>query len=285
MSVSRLPADVEIVVAADRPVAGYWRELWQYRDLFYMLAWREVVLRYKQTAAGASWALVQPFITMVVMSVVFGRVADLPSEGAAPYPLMVFAGVLPWQFFAAGIMASSQGVVANANLISKVYFPRLIVATSPLLVVLVDMLVASLILFGMIAWYQFWPTWRIMVLPLLVLLAIVAALGPALAIGALTVRFRDFRFVMPFAMQVGLYVSPVAFSSSVVRDKLGEPLFFLYSLNPMVGVIDGFRWAILGAESTPYWPAMAVSLLLTAGVFALGLRYFRRTERQFADLV
>jgi lipopolysaccharide transport system permease protein len=275
----------DIVITPSGVVGGYWRELWRYRGLFYMLAWREVAVRYKQTVAGASWALVQPFVTMVVMSIVFGRVADLPSEGAVPYPLMVFAGVLPWQFFANGVMLSSQGVVANANLIAKVYFPRLIVAASPLLVALVDMLVASVILLGMMAWYEFWPTWRVIVLPLFGLLAVVAALGPALVIGALTVRYRDFRFIVPFALQIGLYVSPVAFSSTVVRSRLGDGLYLLYALNPMVGVIDGCRWALFGGESSPHWPGVALSVVLAALVFGFGLSYFRRAERQFADFV
>ena len=275
----------ELVIEPGRSASNYWRDLWRYRDLFYILAWRDVAVRYKQTVAGAAWAIVQPFMTMVIMTVVFGKIAGLPSEAGAPYPIMVFAAVLPWQFFANALASASQSVVGNSNLISKVYFPRLIIPASPVLVSLVDFLVAGSILAAMMVWFQFWPTWRVLVIPGLIVLAAVAALGPALIIAALTVRYRDFRFIIPFVVQLGLYVSPVAYSSAVVRRKLGDTLFLLYSLNPMVGVIDGFRWALLSGEGTLYWPGVATSALLTASLGAAGLAYFRQTERRFADLV
>jgi lipopolysaccharide transport system permease protein len=197
----------------------------------------------------------------------------------------VFAAMLPWQFFSNSLSSSSQSIVGNANLISKVYFPRLIIPTSSVVVSLVDFLVACSILAGLMVWFQFWPTWRVVTLPVFVVLAIVAALGPGLILTALTARYRDFRFVIPFIIQFGMWVSPVAYSSTVIRDKFGENLFLLYSLNPMVGVIDGFRWALLGGESTLYWPGFLTSILLTAILFAAGLLYFRKTERAFADVI
>jgi len=275
----------DIWIEAGHSEKHYWGDLWRYRELFYILAWRDVAVRYKQTVAGAAWALVQPIMSMVIMTVIFGKIAGLPSEGGAPYAIMVFAAMLPWQFFSNALSSASQSVVGNANLISKVYFPRLIIPASSVVVSFVDFMVAGVVLIGLMAWYQFWPTWRLLALPGFVSLAVLAALGPGLIITALMVRYRDFRFIIPFIVQFGLYVSPVAYSSSVVRDKLGENLFLLYSLNPMVGVIDGFRWAILGSESTPYWPGFLISLVITAVLFLAGVLYFRRTEKAFADLI
>jgi lipopolysaccharide transport system permease protein len=281
-----LPANSdELVIEPGRSFRHYWHDLWRYRELFYILAWRDVAVRYKQTIAGAAWAVVQPLMSMVIMTVIFGKIAGLPSEGGAPYPVMVFAAMLPWQFFSNSLSSSSQSIVGNANLISKVYFPRLIIPTSSVVVSFIDFLVAGSVLLAMMLWFQFWPTWRVVTLPLFVVLAILAALGPGLIITALTVRYRDFRFIIPFIVQFGLYVSPVAYSSTVVREKLGEKIFLLYSLNPMVGVIDGFRWALLGGESALYWPGFLISALLTALLCVLGLRYFRSTERVFADLI
>ena len=275
----------ELIIEPGRVFKNYWHDLWRYRELFYILSWRDVAVRYKQTVAGAAWAVVQPFMSMVIMTVIFGKIAGLPSEGGAPYPIMVFAAMLPWQFFANALSSASQSIVGNANLISKVYFPRLIIPTSSVVVSFVDFLVAGSILVGMMLWFQFWPTWRVVMIPGFVALAVLAALGPGLIITALTVRYRDFRFIIPFIVQFGLYVSPVAYSSAVVREKFGEKLFLLYSLNPMVGVIDGFRWALLGGESTIWWPGFLTSVLLTSVLCLSGVWYFRRTERKFADLI
>jgi lipopolysaccharide transport system permease protein len=275
----------ELVIEPGRSFQNYWRDLWRYRELFYILAWRDVAVRYKQTVAGAAWALVQPLASMVIMTVIFGKIAGLPSEGGAPYPLMVFAAMLPWQFFSNSLSSASQSVVGNANLISKVYFPRLIIPTSSVVVSLVDFLVACSILAGLMVWFQFWPTWRVVTLPVFVVLAIVAALGPGLILTALTVKYRDFRFIIPFIIQFGMWASPVAYSSAVIRDKFGDNLFLLYSLNPMVGVIDGFRWALLGGDSRLHWPGFVTSVLLTAVLCFLGIRVFRKTERMFADLI
>jgi lipopolysaccharide transport system permease protein len=259
----------------------YWRDLWRYRELFYVLAWRDVAVRYKQTIIGVAWAVVRPFLTMVVFTIVFGRLAKLPSEGAAPYALMVFAGLLPWQFFSTALSESSASLIGNANLISKVYFPRLIVPTAAVVVSFVDFLVSFAMLAGLMAWYRFIPGWQILTLPAFVAMAFLASLGPGLWITALNVKYRDFRYVIPFIVQFGLYVSPVGFSSSVVPEEWR----LLYSLNPVVGVIDGFRWAILRGESTLYLPGFMVSCAVIVFFLWLGIRQFRAMEKSFADLV
>jgi len=263
----------------------YWSDLWRHRELFYVLAWRDISVRYKQTFIGVAWALIQPVLTMLVMTVIFKRVAGLPSEGAAPYAVMVFAGMLPWQFFASSLSSSSQSVVGNAQLISKVYFPRMIVPASSVIVSFVDFIVSSILLLAMMGWYRFWPDWRILTLPLFMVLTFLAAAGPGLFVTALNVKYRDFRYVIPFIIQFGLYLSPVGFSSAVIRARFGDTLFTLYSLNPMVGVIDGFRWAILRGESRIYWPGFSLSVVLVSVFQEFGVRYFRRTEKTFADVI
>lgn len=277
--------EFDLWIEAGQSEKHYWRDLWRFRELFLVLAWRDVAVRYKQTAAGAGWAIVQPLLSMVIMTIIFGKVAGLPSEGAAPYAIMVFAGLLPWQFFANALTLASQSLVSNSNLISKVYFPRMIVPASSVVVSFVDFLFSGLILALLMIWYQFMPTWHVLILPLLVLWAVVAAFGPGLIITALMVRYRDFRFVVPFIVQFGLYVSPVAYSSQVIREKFGEGWFLVYSLNPMVGVIDGFRWAILGGSAELFWPGIVMSLILTIVLFAVAVSYFRKTERAFADII
>lgn len=277
--------DFDLWIEAGHTEKHYWADLWRYRELFYILAWRDVAVRYKQTVAGAAWALLQPLASMLVMTFIFGRIAGLPSEGNAPYAIMVFAAMLPWQFFSNALSSSSQSVVNNAQLISKIYFPRLIIPTSSVVVSLIDFAIAFTILVGLMVWYQFVPSWRLVTLPLFVVLAIVAALGPGLIITALTVRYRDFRIIIPFIVQFGLYVSPVAYSTSVVRATLGEKLFLLYSINPMVGVIDGFRWAILGGASRLHLPGFTLSVALSLVLLIVGVWYFRKTERVFADVI
>lgn len=277
--------EFDLWLQAGRTEKHYWLDLWRYRELFAILAWRDVAIRYKQTVAGAAWAIVQPFFSMVIMTVIFGKVAGLPSQGTAPYAIMVFAALLPWQFFANSLSTSSQSLVGNANLISKVYFPRLIIPTSAVVVACIDFLVSFVILITLMAWYQFIPSFRMLTLPLFVLFAFVAALGPGLIITALNVKYRDVRFVIPFLVQFGMYVSPVAYSSDVIRAKLGEGWFLLYSLNPIVGVIDGFRWAILGGNATIHWPSFCLSIVLSIILLALGISYFRKTEKSFADVI
>ena len=270
-----------LVIEAGRAEAHYWRDLWRYRELFYMLAWRDIAVRYKQTVIGVLWALLRPFLTMVVFSVIFGKIAKLPSAGSAPYPLMVFAGMLPWTFFSTALSEASNSLIGNANLISKVYFPRLIVPTASIVTSFVDFLISFLILIGMMIWYRFLPGIQILLLPLFVLLAFLASLGPGLWMTALNVKFRDFRYIIPFVVQFGLYVSPVGFSSTVVPEKWR----LLYSMNPMVGVIDGFRWCLLGGDCPLLGTGFAISLLVVAFFLWLGIRSFRKMERSFADII
>jgi lipopolysaccharide transport system permease protein len=270
----------EIVIEAGRTERQYWQDLWRYRELFYFLAWRDILVRYKQTAIGIAWALIRPFLTMIVFTVVFGQLAKLDT-GGTPYPILVFAGLLPWQFFSNALAECSSSLVGNSNLISKVYFPRLIVPASAVIVSFVDFMISGIILLGLMAYYVFIPDWRILTLPLFILIAFIASMGMGLWLAALTVEYRDFRFVVPFIVQLGLYVSPIGFSSSIVPEQWR----LLYSLNPMVGVIDGFRWAILGGESKLYLPGFALSLSLVLLLFWSGIWYFRKVEKTFADVI
>lgn len=279
------PEEFDLWLVAGHTEKHYWLDLWRYRELFAILAWRDIAIRYKQTVAGAAWAIVQPFLSMIIMTVIFGKVAGLPSEGGAPYSIMVFAGMLPWLFFSNSLASASQSLVGNANLISKVYFPRLIIPTSAVVVACMDFLVSFVILIGMMLFYQFAPSWRILTLPLFILLAFIAALGPGLIITALNVKYRDVRFVIPFLVQFGLYVSPVAYSSDVIRARIGDGWFMLYSMNPIVGVIDGFRWAILGTHSQIHLPSFSLSIVLAAILLFTGVWYFRKTEKTFADVI
>ena len=269
------------VIEPDRYDRNYWIDLWRYRELFRVLAWRDLAVRYKQTAIGTAWAVIRPFLTMLVFTVIFGRIAKLPSEGAAPYALMVFAGMLPWTFFSTGLSEASNSLVNNANLISKVYFPRLIVPTATVVVAFVDFLITFLILILLMVWYRYLPGWRLLLLPAFITLAFLASIGPALWMTALNVRYRDFRYVIPFIVQFGLYVSPVGFSSTIIPEKWR----LIYSLNPMVGVIDGFRWCILSGQSALYMPGLAASAGVGAFFLWFGLRRFRSMEKSFADLI
>ena len=270
----------ELIIEAGRTERQYWKDLWHYRELFYFLAWRDILVRYKQTVIGILWALLRPLLIMIVFTVVFGKLAKLPSEGV-PYPILVFAAMLPWQFFSSAFSGCSNSLIGNSNLISKVYFPRLAIPTSAVMVCFVDFFISLTLLFGLMAWYDFWPSWRILTLPLFILLALSIALGAGLWIAALNVKYRDFRYAVPFIVQMGLYISPVGFSSDIIPTQYR----LLYSLNPMVGVIDGFRWAILGNEINLYWPGFMLSMTLVVLIFIFSLRYFRRTERTFADII
>jgi lipopolysaccharide transport system permease protein len=272
---------MQTTLEAGRSEKNYWRDLWRYRELFQVLAWRDVSVRYKQTAIGVAWALIRPLLTTIVISAIFGKVAGLPSEGDAPYTLMVFAGMLPWTFFSSSLSDASNSLVSNSNLISKVYFPRLIVPISTVVVAFIDFLISFTILIGMMIWYQFVPGWQILLLPVFVALAFLASIGPGLWITALNVQYRDFRYVIPFIVQFGLYVSPIGFSSEVIPEKWR----LIYSLNPMVGVIDGFRWCILGGDCLIKWHSFGASLAVTAFFLWLGISKFRATEKSFADLI
>ena len=270
-----------IVIEAGRRERHYWLDLWRYRELFLVLAWRDLAVRYKQTAIGVAWALIRPFLSMVVFTVIFGRIAKLPSDGTAPYPLMVFAGLLPWTFFSTGLSEASSSLVNNASLIGKVYFPRMIVPSATVVVAFVDFLISFLILLVLMAWYAFLPGWQLLVLPAFVVLVFLTTMGPALWITSLNVKYRDFRYVIPFIVQFGLYLSPVGFSSNVVPEKWR----LFYSLNPMVGVIDGFRWCILGGQSGLYLPGLTAGIGVTAFFLWFGIHRFRMTEKSFADLI
>jgi len=270
----------EIVIEAGRTEAQYWRDLYRYRELFYFLSWRDILVRYKQTVIGIAWAIIRPFLTMVVFTIVFGKLAKLPSEGA-PYPILVFSAVLPWQFFANALSETSNSLIGNANLISKIYFPRLIIPASSVITSFVDFLISGIILMALIIWYQFVPGWRVITLPFFVAIAFAASTGCGLWLAALNVKYRDFRYIIPFIVQFGLFISPVGFSSSIVPEKWR----LLYSMNPMVGVIDGFRWAIIGGETSIYWPGFLLSLSLVIILLITGIRYFRKTEKTFADII
>jgi lipopolysaccharide transport system permease protein len=270
-----------VIIEAGRSERHYWLDLWRYRELFRVLAWRDLSVRYKQTVIGVLWALIRPFLTMVVFTVIFGRIAKLPADGDVPYALMVFAGILPWTFFSTGLSEASNSLINNTSLISKVYFPRLIVPIATIVVAFVDFLISFCILLVLMAWYQFVPDWRILVLPIFILMAFLASVGPALWVTSLNVKYRDFRYVIPFIVQFGLYISPVGFSSSVVPEKWR----LLYSLNPMVSVIDGFRWSILRGQNALYAPGQLASICVIVFFLWFGLHVFRKTEKSFADLI
>lgn len=287
------PPVEEIVIEAGKTERQYWRDLWRYRELFYVLSWRDIAVRYKQTVIGVLWAIIQPLLTTIIMTIIFGKIANLKSPGEAPYAIMVLAAMLPWQFFANSLSNSSMSLVNNANLIAKIYFPRMIVPASAAITSFVDLLVSFGLLLAFMAFYQFPPTWSMLWLPVFVIVSFFAAMGPGLLVTALNVKYRDFRYVIPFIVQFGLYVSPVGFSTAEFRERLvhllgeesAEIAFMLYSVNPMVGVIDGFRWAILGEQSAIHWPSFAVSVAFVAIFLWFGIWYFRRTERTFADVI
>jgi lipopolysaccharide transport system permease protein len=276
---SAATAAPELVLEAGRADDHYWRDLWRYRELLGFLAWRDIKVRYKQTVLGAAWALLQPGITLVVFTFVFGRLAHMPS-GDVPYPLLVMAGLLPWQLFANALSSASGSLVSNTHLISKVYFPRLVVPLSALAVALIDFLIVALLYVALCAWWGFWPDWRVLLLPVWVVFALLAAFGAGLWLTALTVRFRDFRFIVPFLLQVGVFLSPVGFSTSNLPSWR-----LLFSLNPMVAVIDGFRWCLLRGRPPLYLPEVLIGVAVTAALLVSGLWYFRRTERSFADVI
>lgn len=268
------------IIEPGRGGRRYWRDLWLYRELFYFLAWRDILVRYKQTILGAAWAIIRPVLVMLVLTVIFGKVAKLDSDGA-PYPLLVFAGLLPWQFFASAFTDAGNSLILNESMVSKVYFPRLMIPASAVIVSFVDFLVAGIVFTALMVWYRFLPDWRILMLPLLVFVMVAAAVGTGLWIAALNVKYRDVRYLVPFIVQFGLYVSPVGFSSKVIPDSWR----LLYSLNPVVGVIDGFRWALFAGNSPLYWPALAISFGVVFFLLFSGILYFRKTEKVFADVI
>jgi len=274
------PADqTELILEPGRANRHYWADLWRFRELLGFLAWRDIKVRYKQTTLGVLWALIQPAVTLAVFTFIFGKLAGMPA-GNVPYPLLVLCGLLPWQLFAAAFSNASGSLVANTHLISKVYFPRLIVPLSSVAVALIDFLVVLFLLAGLCWWWHFVPDWRVLVAPVFLVLTLVTALGTGLWLTALTVKYRDFRFVVPFLLQVGLFLSPVGFSSSNLPNWRQ-----VYALNPMVGAIDGFRWCLLHGEPALDPVNMAVSAGMAVLLLLSGVWYFRRTERTFADII
>jgi lipopolysaccharide transport system permease protein len=270
----------DVVVEAGRTEGQYWRDLFHYRELLLILAWRDIAVRYKQTVVGIAWVVGRPLLTMVALTIVFGRLSGLPSDGV-PYSLMVLVALLPWQLFANSLAGSSGSLVANSTLISKVYFPRLIIPLSSLLAQLPDFFITALMLVPLMIYYGVAPGWPIVFTPLFVLLALGCATGFGLCLGALNVRYRDVTHVVPFIVQLGLYISPVGYSASLVPERWR----LVYALNPLVGIIDGFRWCLLGTAAELYWPGVALSAGITAALLAMGIWYFRGTERTFADLI
>jgi len=270
----------DLIIEPGRGIRHYWHDIWCYRELFFFLAWRDILVRYKQTAIGIAWSVLRPFLTMIVFTIVFGKLAKLPSNGV-PYPIMVYAAMLPWQFFANSLTECSNSLIDNSNLLTKVYFPRMVVPFSSVIVSMVDFLISCVILVGLMVWYRFIPDMRLLVLPAFFMMAFMASFGAGLWLSALNVQYRDFRYVVPFLVQFGLYISPVGFSSAIVPEEWRQ----LYFLNPMVGVIDGFRWALLGGAFPVNWPGFALSSALVVLLLLGGVFYFRRMERNFADVV
>jgi lipopolysaccharide transport system permease protein len=271
----------KLIIEPNHIEKNYWKDLWLFRELFYILSRRDITARYKQTVLGVVWALIKPLITMIVFTVVFGKLAKLPTEGSAPYAILVFAAMLPWSFFAASLSEASNSLIGNAQLITKVYFPRLIIPTSSVITCCVDFLISLAILIPVMLYYRFAPTVNILALPVFLLMAFAAALGMGLYIGSLNVKYRDFRHVVPFIVQFGLYVSPVGFSSSIIPEQYR----LLYNLNPMVAVIDGFRWAIIGQGMSIYWPGLLLSVGIISLFLFMGINKFRSMEKSFADTI
>lgn len=271
----------ELILEAGRGERNYWADLWTFRELFGILAWRDVVVQYKQTVIGMAWAILRPLLTMIVFTLIFGRLAKLPSEGSTPYPIMVMTGMLAWFLISTILNQSSNSLIQNQNLVSKVYFPRIIVPAASAVVALVDFSITFSLLLLMMIVYGFYPDWRILLLPLLIVFAVATALGPALLLASFNIKYRDFRFILPFLIQFGLYVSPVGFSSTVIPEEWR----LLYSLNPAVAVIDGFRWCLLGGASPLYLPGFLIGVSITLLFLVIGIRAFRATEKTFADLI
>lgn len=270
----------DIVIEPNKAEQNYWKDIWHYKELFYILAWRDVKVRYKQAVLGVAWSVIRPLLTMIVFTVVFSKVANMSSEGNAPYAILVFAGLLPWQFFSNALSESSSSLVSNANLISKVYFPRVIIPASTVVTTLIDFAISFGLMVCIMAFYQYIPSWKIIFMPFFILLCSVLALGSGIYLAALNVKYRDFRYIIPFITQFGLFISPVGFSA----NKIPEEWQWVYALNPMVGVIDGFRWCIIdGAKLSS--TSVVISVVMCIILMAIGIRYFRKVEKSFADVI
>ena len=272
--------DFDILIEPEKSIKNFWKELYAYRELFLFLAWRDILVRYKQTVIGIAWSILRPLLTMVVFTIVFGKLAKMPS-GGIPYPILVFSAMLPWQFFSNIISESGNSLISNSNMISKVYFPRIIIPTTSMIVSLIDFFISSFIFVLIMLFYKFIPTIYVLLIPFLLIHAIITSLGIGYLVSALSVKYRDFRYIIPFMVQFGLYISPVGFSSSVIPEKWR----LIYSLNPMVGIIDGFRWEIIGDKFQIYVPGFILSIGISISIFIVGFVYFRKTEREFADVI
>ena len=275
----------EVFIEPGRSEKNYWKDLWRYRELFYILSWRDIKVRYKQTVIGVVWSVLRPFLTMLIFTFIFGRVANFRATEDMEYSLLVFAGLLPWQFFSTGLSEASNSLIGNERLISKVYFPRMIIPASSVITSLVDFFISLVLMFGLLAWYKTVPSINLFFLPLFILMAFLASFGVGLCLTSLNVKFRDFKHVVPFLVQIGLYISPVAFTSVKAATIIPEKFRLLYYLNPMAGVIDGFRWCFFGEETPIYWPGMFLSLGVVILFLLIGIRTFRKMEKNFADLI
>ncbi len=281
---------MDLILEPGRSEKNYWRDLWRYRELFIILAWRDVTVRYKQTIIGVAWAVIRPLLTTIVFTVVFSKIAKLPAPGSVPYALLVMAANLPWQFFATAMSEASGSLIGNANLISKIYFPRLIIPAGSVITSFMDFLITLGLMALMMVWYRFAPDLRLLALPLFMLLAFGAAFGIGLWLCALNVQYRDFRYIVPFVMQFGFFLSPVGYSTARVPEHwlwhgVDVPARLLYSLNPMVGVIDGFRWSLLRGESPFQLSTLSISVFVSVILCLSGIWYFRKMERTFADVI
>ena len=275
-----------ITISPGMENTNYWKDLWNYRGLFFFLAWRDVLVRYKQTVIGIAWSVLRPLLTIFAMAFI-GWLFDSSVPEGIPRLLLVSAAALPWQFFSSSFSEASNSLIVNSNLLTKIYFPRLIVPVSTVFVCLIDFFISLIVLAVIMVWYQFIPDVRILLLPLFLFLALIVSMGAGLYIAALNVKYRDFRYVIPFIVQFGLYLSPVAFSSQDIynRPELSQSIKFIYSLNPMVGVIDGFRWCLLGESISLYLPGFILSIAISLFILFLGIHYFRKTEKSFADII
>lgn len=271
----------DIVIGKNTAAKNYWKDLWRYKELFYILSWRDIKVRYKQTVIGAAWGIIKPLLTTIVFFVIFKKVAGLPYAGKAPYILMIFAGMLPWQFFSNALNEASNSLIANSNLLTKVYFPRMIVPASSVITSLVDFAITFALMLLMMLFYRFMPGWQIIFLPIFLLLAFLCAFGVGLFLTTLNVKYRDFRYIMPFIIQFGLYITPVGYSSDTLLNKIPQSLHWLFYLNPMVGVIDGFRFCLLG--DSIQWTSVISSVFISFFFLMLGVWYFRKMEKTFAD--
>jgi len=273
---------MQVIIEPGRTEKNYWKDLWRYRELFYILAWRDVKVRYKQTVIGVLWSIIRPLLTMLVFTIIFSKIAKLPTDGTVPYAILVYTAMLPWQFFSTALTESSNSLVTNSNLISKIYFPRLIIPVSAVMASFVDFMISFIILFGLMAYYHYTPPLQILLLPFFLIFVFITSFSLGLYLTAVNVKYRDFRYIIPFIVQFGLYISPVGFSSNVIPQKWR----MLYNLNPMVGVIDGFRWCITGSSFTQQTcNSMLLSMFITLVTLIFGIYYFRKTEKTFADII